>query len=516
MRAVAHSAGLHLVHQRLQLRRVGVHTGFDGAFAGHGVQQLIAEGGLVGGVEQQLVRQLLQSGGRVLRAQVSGYLTHQHGAVAEVLAEKAALLQKGQVVQHGGVFLTGEAHRRRGEERLRHGRRGALLEGVEAQALMGGVLVDEPEAARAVLADDIGAQHLAHHAPGLFRRGSALGHGQLLLLRLRCWLRLFFHRGGDSLLPHRRRDVIDPPGGSRGGEGLVRLAHHVVHRHHRCDRGGGGSDRLRDRRSCGSGADGSAHRQRHRPVGAGRVRALEELLRRHSLVEGLFRRFGLALVVQHVPDGVVHRVEHGLLAGELHHGLGRVDVHVHRVHRQGDMQHAAGEFALQQPVAVGLLHGGGEQLALDQPPVDEEQLPSPCAVTGGGAGDEAGDADIAAGAVHGQQASGEVAPQRGVHGAEQLAVAGGVEHLLPVPQQLEGHVRMAQRQLRHHGGGRRALGAVFFHEFHPGGGVVEQLPHADGGALRAPGGLDIAGHAALQMQGRSAVRLPLAGEDIHP
>ena len=55
------------------------------------------------------------------------------------------------------------------------------------------------------------------------------------------------------------------------------------------------------------------------------------------------------------------------------------------------MQHAAGEFALQQPVAVGLLHGGGEQLALDQPPVDEEQLPSPCAVTGGGAGDEAGD-----------------------------------------------------------------------------------------------------------------------------
>ena len=180
------------------------------------------------------------------------------------------------------------------------------------------------------------------------------------------------------------------------------------------------------------------------------------------------------------------------------------------------MQHAAGEFALQQPVAVGLLHGGGEQLALDQPPVDEEQLPSPCAVTGGGAGDEAGDADVAAGAVHGQQTSGEVAPQRGVYGAEQLAVAGGVEHLLPVPQQLEGHVRMAQRQLRHHGGGRRALGAVLFHEFHPGGGVVEQLPHADGGALRAPGGLDIAGHAALQMEGRAAVRLPLAGEDIHP
>ena len=75
---------------------------------------------------------------------------------------------------------------------------------------------------------------------------------------------------------------------------------------------------------------------------------------------------------------------------------------------------------------------------------------------------------------------------------------------------------MAERQLCHHSGSRRALGTVLFHEFHPCRGVVEQVPHTHGGALRAPGGRDLTGYAALQMQGRAAVGAPHTGENIQP
>ena len=50
---------------------------------------------------------------------------------------------------------------------------------IEPQPLMGGVLIDEPDGIVVVLADDIGFQHLAHHAPGRF-----FYRLQRLLLRL--------------------------------------------------------------------------------------------------------------------------------------------------------------------------------------------------------------------------------------------------------------------------------------------------------------------------------------------
>lgn len=140
-------------------------------------------------------------------------------------------------------------------------------------------------------------------------------------------------------------------------------------------------------------------------------------------------------------------------------------VDVHLADRQRDMQDAPGELALQQPVAVGLLHGGSQQLALDEPAVDKEQLASAGAVTSQRLGDEALHPHIAAAAADGQQAVGKVAAQRGVDGGQQLPVAGGVEDLLPVPQQLEGHIGMAQCQMGHNACGGGALGGILFINF---------------------------------------------------
>ena len=191
-------------------------------------------------------------------------------------------------------------------------------------------------------------------------------------------------------------------------------------------------------------------------------------------------------------------------------------VDVHLADRQRDMKDAPGELALQQPVAVGLLHGGSQQLALDEPAVDKEQLASAGAVTSQRLGDKALHPHIAAAAADGQQAVGKVAAQRGVDGGQQLPVAGGVEDLLPVTQQLEGHIGMAQRQMGHNACGGGALGGILLHKLHAGGGVVEQVPHADGGAVGAAGFGDTGGHAALQVQRGAAVRTGLPGKNIHP
>ena len=389
---------------------------------------------------------------------------------------------------------------------------------------MGGVLVDEPHVPFRVLADDIGLQHLARHAPGLLRRGGALRHGDLLLLRLRGRgrggrrlrsFRRFLRRCADL----RRCDVIHHARRGRRRKRLVRLRRHIPNGHRRCGRHRdrrGPYRRRRHYRPCRGRADGLPRGQHRRLRRLWRIRSFQEFLCRHGLIEGLFRRFWPPLAVQRVFYGVVHRVEHRFLGGEFHHRLGRVDVHVHLVHRQRDVQHTAGELPLQQPVAVGLLHGGGQQLAFYQPPVDKEQLPRPGAVPRGGTAHKAAGPHVAAAAVHLQQAFGKIPAQCSVDRRQQLPVAGGVQHLLPIPQQLEGHLRMAERQLCHHSGSRRALGTVLFHEFHSRRGVVEQVPHTHGGALRAPGGRDLTGHAALPMQGRAAVGAPRTGENIQP
>ena len=96
-----------------------------------------------------------------------------------------------------------------------------------------------------------------------------------------------------------------------------------------------------------------------------------------------------------------------------------------------------------------------------------------------------------------QQAQGKIPAQGGIDGGAELAVAGGMEDLGAVADQLHGHLRVAQGQVGDNAGDGGTLGGVLLHKFHAGGGVVKQVPDADGGALGAAGLGDLAGHAAL-------------------
>ena len=45
---------------------------------------------------------------------------------------------------------------------------------------------------------------------------------------------------------------------------------------------------------------------------------------------------------------------------KFHHCFCRVDIHVHQMERQINMEHAAGIFPFHLPVGVGFLHCGGQ------------------------------------------------------------------------------------------------------------------------------------------------------------
>ena len=170
------------------------------------------------------------------------------------------------------------------------------------------------------------------------------------------------------------------------------------------------------------------------------------------------------------------------------------------------MQDAAGEPALQQLVLIGLLQRRRQQLGLNEAAVYEEHLLAPAAVAAERLGDKALHTHVAAAAGNGQQGQGEITSHGGIDGGQQLSVTGGMEHLLPVPQQLKGDVRVAEGQMLHYARHGRALGAVLLHELHTGRGVVKKVTDADGGALRTAGRLRPAGDTALQMEGRAHIR----------
>ena len=86
---------------------------------------------------------------------------------------------------------------------------------------------------------------------------------------------------------------------------------------------------------------------------------------------------------------VIHSVKHRALVRELYLGLGRVDVHVHGRTAELHIQHARGEAAHEQRVAVGLFERGLQCGGADPPAVAEEVLLRAAAAPGGGRGDEA-------------------------------------------------------------------------------------------------------------------------------
>ena len=198
------------------------------------MQQLVPCAVGIGAAQRQLLGQLLQRDGGVRRQNVRRNLPDQHRAAAEVLADEAELLQQRQVVQHGGIALRLQLHRFRRQQRLGHQGLAVGLQHVEPQPLVGGVLVDEPHGFVLVLADDVGFQHLAHHAPrrflhrlhGLLFR--LLRHGDGLLRRCfrYCDCLRFDGFFCQCLCLYRWCDLIGAARQGRGCyDGLLRLRH---------------------------------------------------------------------------------------------------------------------------------------------------------------------------------------------------------------------------------------------------------------------------------------------------
>ena len=181
-----------------------------------------------------------------------------------------------------------------------------------------------------------------------------------------------------------------------------------------------------------------------------------------------------------------------------------MDVHVHHVRRQRDVQHAAREFALHQAVCVGFLHRGGEELGLDEAAVDEKGLHPSRAAAREGLGHKAVNGELTVAPVDLDQREGKIAAQRGVDGAEEFTVAGGVQLLPAVLDETEGNIGVRERDVRGKARNGGCLGAVLLHELQPRGRVVKKVAHDDARALGTACGLDGERLAAVKMQRRAA------------
>ena len=150
------------------------------------------------------------------------------------------------------------------------------------------------------------------------------------------------------------------------------------------------------------------------------------------------------------------------------------------------MEHTGGEFAYHELISVGFLQSSRQQLGLYRTVVDEKGLHTPAGPGIRGLCDIACQAVIFPTALHGNH-FGKVPAVNAVDRGLKPAVARGCQNLLSVPEELERHLRMGQCLHFHSGSDPGALHGVGFHELHPGGGVEEQVPNDDGGAVGAPG-----------------------------
>ena len=180
----------------------------------------------------------------------------------------------------------------------------------------------------------------------------------------------------------------------------------------------------------------------------------------------------------------MYTVKYSLFRQEFYFGFGRMHIDVHRPGRQCQMQHTGGEFSHHNLVAVGFFQCRNQQLGFDRTVVDKESLQIPAGTGVCGLGNITRQMVAFPAAVYVYH-PGAVPAVYAVHRRLQTAVTRGGQNLFPVPKELEGNFRMGQCLQLHGGSHPSAFHGVGFHELHPGGGVVEQIPDDDGGAFRA-------------------------------
>ncbi len=507
---VAHvPVGQHIFDELLLLGGRGVVPRFDRGAAGHVlVHPVELLRGRVVFVEQPS-RHFREELGDVLFDEHGGDFPHRDQTGAEVGDIEARLFQKLRVLQDGGVLLLRQRHSDRHEQHLGLHRFLVGDEPVVEDALMGGMLVDQ-EHLPFQFHEDIGLEGLPDDAEVrhlvLFREGhdgQVLLHRQCRLFRFRFFRRRFVRA---VRLPDIRHGT---------GCGLCLLFPHLgfeaLHRGLRFGRQGvfGGFRCIARRKDGGMGLllfGGTA------PLPLplfGKLFGPETLylfgefgflpqlhLVSGRLFEGAFAGgllTGQGQTVRGVfggdgvPGGVVDRVEHRAFVGKAHLGLGGMHVHVHHFEGQFDIQDTGRELADHDGVFVGALQGSRRSHALHEPAVQEEELHGAVRTAGRGLRDEAGDFHAVQFIGCLEQGFRKVLAEDGVDGGLEVPVAGGDQHLLVVPDEPDGYLRMGQGDAVHDACNTVALRHVLFQELHAGRSVVEQVPDHDGGAFGAAG-----------------------------
>ena len=211
----------------------------------------------------------------------------------------------------------------------------------------------------------------------------------------------------------------------------------------------------------------------------------------------------------------MHTVKGLPLREELDLRLGRVDIDVHRMGWHLHMEDTGGKFPHHQLVPICLLQRRLKELGLHRSAIDKEDLIRPAGPGLGGLGDEPLHPAALPVAVHRDQVGRLPAVNAG-HGRQQPPIAGGIENLLPIPEQADRHLGMGQGLALHGGGNGRPLYAVLLHKFHPGRGVEKEVPDHDGGPLRASGlrlGCDF---PRLQVEAGPFHCAGRLGQQVHP
>ena len=212
----------------------------------------------------------------------------------------------------------------------------------------------------------------------------------------------------------------------------------------------------------------------------------------------------------------VDRIEHIAFPRKTDLSLGGVYVDIHQVGGHINAQDGTRVFALHQGSLISVFQRSHHGTVFDIAAIDIKMLRTAGCPAGTRRGDKAGYFIHTAIAIQRQQVAGKFPPQHRIGSAAQLAVTGGHELLLAVPQKSECNFRVGQRFVQNDICNKRSLADVLFQELHAGRCVVEQIVHRYGGAARTGTGLHALGLAALNAVAAGVFVRFGAGQHLYP
>ena len=229
-----------------------------------------------------------------------------------------------------------------------------------------------------------------------------------------------------------------------------------------------------------------------RLFGGFKLRALDFLLGKGCGIEdkGFFRwlcRFYQGCILgdsfQSGFYAVIYGAEHVPLRCELNFGLGGVHVNVGKLGRKVDKQNATGVFTVGDIRTEGFLQRRLNGFAFYVSAVNEGVLhisASSCTV---GGGNKAVGANAFVGVIYLGKGFGKLSAEYRIDSVIQLSVAACRKLSLAVGNNGKGYIGVGKGKLFCHCNAGCPLGAVFFKEFLPCGGVIKYIPHRNGGAV---------------------------------